>query len=85
MDENEAAFAAKQRIIELTEGVQTKPAKPAANVVPMRRRKDPNAVALGKRGGRKSAAARMEKIAPDERRRIASHAARVRWDKKDNG
>ena len=58
------------------------------NVVPIkpRSRKNPAAVALGRRGGIKSAQARMEKINPDERRRIASHAARARWDKtKGNG
>lgn len=50
------------------------------------RRKNPAAVALGRKGGRNSAAGRMEKIDPDERRRIASVAARARWAKeKGNG
>jgi hypothetical protein len=50
-------------------------------VVRMDSHKNPAAVALGRKGGKKSAAARMEKIAPDERRRIASHAARARWER----
>jgi hypothetical protein len=32
--------------------------------------------------GKKSARARMEKIPPDERKRIASAAAKARWQKK---
>jgi hypothetical protein len=73
-DSAQSAFRALQHVIETTEG-------PRKNVVPMRRRKDPAAVALGRKGGQKSAKARMEKIAPEERRRIASEAARARWAK----
>jgi hypothetical protein len=39
--------------------------------------KDPNAVALGKRGG----TARKQKLSPDRRREIAQKAAQARWGK----
>lgn len=35
-----------------------------------------------KRMSKKAARARMEKISPEERKRIASHAAQTRWKKK---
>lgn len=80
-DENEAAFAAKQRVIALTEGEDaSEPAGPA-RVVPMRPRKNPAAVALGRLGGRQSAKTRMDKIDPKRRSQIASAAARIRWAK----
>ena len=61
------------------------PPKRPSNVVPMRRVKNAAAVALGRKGGLKSAAARMEKIDPEERRRIASYAARQRWKREGGG
>lgn len=80
-DENEAAFAAKQHVIALTEGDDaSEPARPT-NVVQMRQRKNPAAVALGRRGGIQSAKTRMDKIDPMRRRQIASNAARARWAK----
>jgi hypothetical protein len=82
LDENQAAFAAKQRVIALTEGDGTSEPPPRpTHVLPMRHRKNKAAVALGRRGGRKSAQARMEQIDPEERSRIASHAAQIRWKK----
>lgn len=80
-DGTQSAFRALQHVIEQAEG--TDAAKPKASVIAIasRRRKNPAAVALGRKGGLKSAAARMEKIAPAERRRIASDAARARWAK----
>jgi hypothetical protein len=39
--------------------------------------KDPNAVALGRRGGK----ARMTKLTPEKRKQIAQKAARTRWSK----
>ena len=83
-DPNRSAFNLVQRIIAKTEAPEKEPAR----VVQMagRKRKNPAAVALGRIGGRKSAAARMEKIDPAERHRIASEAARARWAKeKGNG
>ena len=40
--------------------------------------------AMGRKGGKKSAKARMEKISPHERSRIALKAAQARWAKKDS-
>ena len=38
--------------------------------------------AMGRKGGKKSAKARMLKISPETRSEIASHAARTMWAKK---
>jgi len=46
-----------------------------------RRDKDPNAVALGRKGGK----ARRNKLTAEQRREIASKAAKVRWSKKQSG
>lgn len=35
--------------------------------------------AMGRRGGKKSAKARMEKISPEQRSEIAANAARAMW------
>ena len=78
-DANQSAFAAKQRIIALTEGDDA-PARPA-NVVPMRRRKNPAAVALGRLGGLKRAQTVKDTIPAERRHEIASMAARARWAK----
>ena len=43
------------------------------------REKDPQAVALGRRGAKKGGLARAARLIPEERRRIAQKAARVRW------
>ena len=72
-DVAQSAFRTLQHVIDTTER------QARQNVVPMRRQKNPAAVALGRKGGRNSAKGRMEKIAPEERRRIASAAARARW------
>ncbi|MGH9254854.1 MAG: hypothetical protein ACRD3C_09820, partial [Vicinamibacterales bacterium] len=51
-DINEAAFAAKQRVIALTEGdAANESPQGRATVLPMRQRKNLAAVALGRRGG----------------------------------
>ena len=42
--------------------------------------KNPAAVALGRLGGKVGGRARAEKLTPKERSRIASLAARKRWD-----
>ena len=42
-------------------------------------RKDPAAVRLGRRGGLASAAERMEKLSPEQRKEIARAAAKARW------
>ena len=43
--------------------------------------KDPAAVNLGRRGGRKGGKARAVKLSPDKRSAIASKAAKARWGK----
>ena len=78
-DANKAAFAMKERIIALTEGEDAQ-ARPA-NVVPMRRRKNPAAVSLGRLGGLKRAQTVNDTIPPERRHEIAKAAARARWAK----
>jgi hypothetical protein len=41
--------------------------------------KDPAAVALGRRGGRKGGKARAERMTPEERSEAARRAAKARW------
>ena len=50
----------------------TKPAK-------KRHRKNPAAVALGRRGGLKGGKARAAKLTPEQRSEIAQKAAMARW------
>jgi hypothetical protein len=47
-------------------------------VAPLRE-KDPAAVALGRRGGLKGGAARAASLSAEDRKRIATDAARTRW------
>ena len=42
--------------------------------------KNPNAVALGKLGGKKGGKARAAKLTPTERSAIAKKAAKARWE-----
>jgi len=44
-------------------------------------KKNPNAVALGKLGGKKGGDARAKKLSPEQRKAIAQKAARARWGK----
>ncbi|MCJ7656084.1 MAG: hypothetical protein MUO97_12450 [Dehalococcoidia bacterium] len=44
--------------------------------------KNPNAVALGRLGGLKGGRARAEKLTPTQRKEIAQHAAKSRWQSK---
>jgi hypothetical protein len=46
----------------------------------MRRRKDPAAVALGRKGGRATA----RKLTPEQRSQAARKAVLARWRKKDH-
>ena len=75
-DGNQSAFRVIRHVIEQTEDG---PAKTHVASIPTP--KNPAAVALGRRGGLKSAKARMEKISPEDRSAIASNAARARWAK----
>lgn len=43
------------------------------------REKDPAAVSLGRRGGLKGGKARAAALSPEERKRIATDAAKKRW------
>ena len=43
--------------------------------------KDPHAVALGRRGGKKGGKARAAKMTPEQRSEAARKAARARWGK----
>ena len=55
--------------------------QPAAPV----KEKDPLAVELGRRGGKKGGAARAAKLTPERRREIARNAAEARWSKAPQG
>jgi hypothetical protein len=45
-------------------------------------RKNPHAVALGRKGGLKGGVARAKNLTPEQRRQIAKAAAQARWEKK---
>jgi len=47
--------------------------------------KDPNAVALGRKGGWKGGKARAKKLTPEQRSEIAKKAAAARWKRTPNG
>lgn len=66
-DENQSAFDAVQRVIDLTEGAE------------QRAEKNPAAVALGRRGGLKGGPARAATLTASRRRQIAVTAAQKRW------
>jgi hypothetical protein len=46
-----------------------------------RKRKNPAAVALGRKGGKKGGKARWRGVSADERSAIARSAAKARWDR----
>jgi len=48
-------------------------------LTPMRKRKNPAAVALGRLGGLKSSAGRMRKMTPEQRSALSRAAAEIRW------
>lgn len=50
-----------------------------ATGTPRKRRKNPAAVALGRKGGLKGGRARAEALSPKERSEIAKRAAQARW------
>lgn len=62
------------RVVEsaIGEPLHPKPKKP---------RKNPHAVALGRKGGLKGGAARAKNLTPEQRRQIAQAAAQARWKK----
>jgi hypothetical protein len=48
---------------------------------PRKRRKNPHAVALGRKGGLKGGTARAANLTPEQRSQIAKMAAEARWRK----
>ena len=62
------------RVVEsaIGEKLHPKPRKP---------RKNPHAVALGRKGGLKGGVARAANLSPEQRRQIAQAAAQARWGK----
>lgn len=68
-DENQMARSVMSRIEELSG----------------EREKDPAAVALGRKGGKKGGKARMDKLTAEERQELAKKAARARWGKPKKG
>ena len=46
--------------------------------------KDPAAVALGRKGGKKGGRARAEKLTAEQRSEIARNAAKARWKKRSS-
>ena len=62
------------RVVEAATGgpLHPKPAKP---------RKNPHAVALGRKGGLKGGVARAKNLTAEQRRQIAQVAAQARWKK----
>lgn len=52
------------------------------SLAPEKPKKNPHAVALGRRGGRKGGKARAVALTQEERTSIALRAARARWSKK---
>jgi len=47
-------------------------------------RKNPAAVALGRRGGKKKVPKGLAKMSPEERKRIQSAGGKARWKNKPN-
>ena len=54
----------------------------ATGDAPRKRRKNPAAVALGRKGGLKGGRARADSLSPEERSEIAKRAAAARWKDK---
>lgn len=69
-DINETAFSVVQHATSQSEPARVQPGK------------NPAAVSLGRLGGLKGGKARAEKLTVDQRKKIASHAAQKRWEKK---
>ncbi len=63
------------RVVETATGEQLTPK-------PRKRRKNPHAVALGRKGGLKGGVSRAANLSPEQRAEIARAAARARWSKK---
>lgn len=69
------------RIVALATGQE--PATPTKPAKPPTPKKNPHAVALGRRGGKIGGKARAESLTAEERKAIAVKAARARWGMED--
>ena len=69
------------RVVQETTGQKEAPVEPA-EPEPTLGEKNPNAVALGRLGGKKGGKARAAKLTPEQRREIAKKAAAGRWSKR---
>jgi hypothetical protein len=49
---------------------------------PRKPRKNPHAVALGRKGGKIGGVVRANRLSPEQRKEIASLAAKARWSKR---
>jgi len=76
LDANETAHAVVQHVI-AKHDPEAAPVKPAR-----RKRKNPAAVALGRKGGKKGGAARAASMTPEQRAESARKAANARWEQK---
>ncbi|MBI3405880.1 MAG: hypothetical protein HY046_10540 [Acidobacteria bacterium] len=63
------------RVVEAATGAKLHPK-------PRKARKNPHAVALGRKGGLKGGVARAKTLTPEQRHHIAIAAAQARWGKK---
>lgn len=84
-DENRAAFEAIRRLT--GDGEPEEPEKgqdmpQSTGKAPGK--KNPHAVALGRRGGQKGGPSRAKKLTPEERRKIAQKAAKARWKSRED-
>lgn len=57
---------------------------PDAEPTPPAKEKNPAAVALGRLGGMKGGKARAAKLTPEQRKAIASNAAKKRWHQRSS-
>jgi hypothetical protein len=63
------------KVLQIAIGEDVEPEKPDDG-------KDPAAVALGRKGGLKGGKARWKGVSKTERKKLASKAARARWNRK---
>jgi hypothetical protein len=71
------AYHVVEEVINRTEGTETIEVEEIVLI----EGKNPHAVALGKLGGSKGGKARAEKLTPEQRKEIATKAAKKRWEK----
>jgi hypothetical protein len=71
-DANQAAFRVVRELTEDDDAPEPAPLK-------RKKRKNPAAVALGRKGGKKGGRARAEKLTPEQRSASARKAAEARW------